>query len=282
MSRSVIVAGARTPIGKFRGAFASLQGIGSRCRGDPRRRSTRAQVGPDQVDYVVMGQVLRAGTGQITARQAAIAAGIPKEVPALNVDKVCLSGTTRDRARRPDDPGGRGRDRGGGRDGVDDERSLRAPGGARRLASGTHADDRHDDPRRAVVHLHTAAHGRVVRRRERGARDLAGGAGRVGGAFASAGRRRLGLRGARRGGRAGRGPAAPRRPGRRRTRRGHPPGLDPRDARTARAGVPRRRDHHRGQRVADQRRRRRGRPRERREGPRSSASSRSSRSSRMG
>ena len=49
---------------------------------------------PDQVDYVVMGQVIRAGTGQITARQAAIAAGIPKEVPALNVDKVCLSGTT--------------------------------------------------------------------------------------------------------------------------------------------------------------------------------------------
>jgi acetyl-CoA C-acetyltransferase len=45
-----------------------------------------------RIDYVIMGQVLRAGTGQITARQAAIAAGIPREVPALNVDKVCLSG----------------------------------------------------------------------------------------------------------------------------------------------------------------------------------------------
>ncbi|HJX75984.1 MAG TPA: beta-ketoacyl synthase N-terminal-like domain-containing protein, partial [Gaiella sp.] len=55
---------------------------------------TRSGVAADQVDYVVMGQVIRAGTGQITARQAAIAAGIPKEVPALNVDKVCLSGTT--------------------------------------------------------------------------------------------------------------------------------------------------------------------------------------------
>ena len=93
MSRSVIVAGARTPIGKFRGAFASLQGtdLGAVAI---REALTRAQVGPDQVDYVVMGHVLRAGTGQITARQAAIAAGIPKEVPALNVDKVCLSGTS--------------------------------------------------------------------------------------------------------------------------------------------------------------------------------------------
>ncbi|MCI0637057.1 MAG: acetyl-CoA C-acetyltransferase [Actinobacteria bacterium] len=93
MSRSVIVAGARTPIGRFRGAFADLQGtdLGAVAI---REALARAQVGSDQVDYVVMGQVLRAGTGQITARQAAIAAGIPKEVPALNVDKVCLSGTT--------------------------------------------------------------------------------------------------------------------------------------------------------------------------------------------
>jgi acetyl-CoA C-acetyltransferase len=93
MSRSVIVGGARTPIGKFRGAFAGLQGtdLGAVAI---REALARARVGADQVDFVVMGQVLRAGTGQITARQAAIAAGIPKEVPALNVDKVCLSGTT--------------------------------------------------------------------------------------------------------------------------------------------------------------------------------------------
>ena len=93
MSRSVIVAGARTPIGRFQGAFAGLQGtdLGAAAI---REALARARVASDQVDYVVMGQVLRAGTGQITARQAAIAAGIPKEVPALNVDKVCLSGTT--------------------------------------------------------------------------------------------------------------------------------------------------------------------------------------------
>src|SRR6266508_3374376 len=93
MSRSVIVAGARTPIGKFRGAFAGLSAVdlGAIAIGEALMRSG---VAADQVDYVVMGQVIRAGTGQITARQAAIAAGIPKEVPALNVDKVCLSGTT--------------------------------------------------------------------------------------------------------------------------------------------------------------------------------------------
>src|SRR5207248_6402353 len=52
----------------------------------------RAGVAPDQIDYVIMGQVLQAGAGQITARQAAVEAGIPKEVPAITINKVCLSG----------------------------------------------------------------------------------------------------------------------------------------------------------------------------------------------
>src|SRR5207244_7390704 len=52
----------------------------------------RARVAPDDVDYVFMGQVLQAGQGQITARQAAVAAGIPMSVPATTVNKVCLSG----------------------------------------------------------------------------------------------------------------------------------------------------------------------------------------------
>jgi acetyl-CoA C-acetyltransferase len=93
VSRSVILAGARTPIGRFRGAFASLAAVDLGAVAI-REALSRSGVAPDRVDYVVMGQVLRAGTGQITARQAAVAAGIPKEVPALNVDKVCLSGTT--------------------------------------------------------------------------------------------------------------------------------------------------------------------------------------------
>jgi acetyl-CoA C-acetyltransferase len=91
MTSSVIVAGARTPIGRFRGAFASLSAVELGTVAI-REALARSRVAPDQVDYVIMGHVLRAGTGQITARQAAIAAGIPKEVPALNVDKVCLSG----------------------------------------------------------------------------------------------------------------------------------------------------------------------------------------------
>jgi acetyl-CoA C-acetyltransferase len=88
---SVILAGARTPIGKFRGSLTPFSGVDL---GTIAIRSAleRAGVDPARIDYVIMGQVLRAGTGQITARQAAIAAGIPKEVPALNVDKVCLSG----------------------------------------------------------------------------------------------------------------------------------------------------------------------------------------------
>ena len=93
MPRSVIVAGARTPIGKFHGAFRDLSAVDLGAVAI-RAALARSGVAPDQVDYVVMGQVIRAGTGQVTARQASVAAGIPKEVPSLNVDKVCLSGTT--------------------------------------------------------------------------------------------------------------------------------------------------------------------------------------------
>ena len=91
MTRSFIVAGARTPIGKFRGGFAPLRAVdlgGAAIRA----ALERARLEPDQVEYTVMGHVIQAGQGQITARQASIAAGIPKEVPAITVNKVCLSG----------------------------------------------------------------------------------------------------------------------------------------------------------------------------------------------
>ena len=91
MAPSVIVAGARTPVGRFRGGLASLSGVELGAVAI-REALSRAGVEPERVDYVIMGQVLRGGTGQTTARQAAVAAGIPKEIPALNVDKVCLSG----------------------------------------------------------------------------------------------------------------------------------------------------------------------------------------------
>ncbi len=93
MTPSVIVDGARTPIGRFGGAFKDVPAVvlGATAMREAIRRSG---VDPQQVDYVIMGQVLQAGTGQITARQAAVEAGIPKEVPAITINKVCLSGLT--------------------------------------------------------------------------------------------------------------------------------------------------------------------------------------------
>ena len=91
MAKTVIVSGARTPIGKFGGAFMDLEAVdlGGIAIAEALRR---AGIEGSQVDYVIMGQVLQAGTGQITARQAAIKGGIPPEVPAITINKVCLSG----------------------------------------------------------------------------------------------------------------------------------------------------------------------------------------------
>jgi acetyl-CoA C-acetyltransferase len=91
MPGSVIAAGARTPIGKLAGALAgfSAMDLGGLAI---TAALERAGIAPEAVDYVVMGQVLQAGQGQITARQAAVKAGIPMSVPATTVNKVCLSG----------------------------------------------------------------------------------------------------------------------------------------------------------------------------------------------
>ncbi|HVX22841.1 MAG TPA: acetyl-CoA C-acetyltransferase [Acidimicrobiales bacterium] len=91
MPGSVIVAGARTPIGKLSGGLASFSAaeLGGFAIA---AALERAGVKPEQVDYVFMGQVILAGTGQITARQAAAHGGIPLSVPATTVNKVCLSG----------------------------------------------------------------------------------------------------------------------------------------------------------------------------------------------
>src|SRR5688500_14584487 len=91
MAGSVILAGARTPIGKLSG---SLAGFSATDLGGLAIKAAleRAGLSPEQVDYVFMGQVLQAGGGQITARQAAANAGIPMTVPATTINKVCLSG----------------------------------------------------------------------------------------------------------------------------------------------------------------------------------------------
>jgi acetyl-CoA C-acetyltransferase len=88
---SVIVAGARTPVGKLLGTLKDFSGsdLGGLAI---EAALERAGVAPDQVQYVIMGQVLTAGAGQIPARQAAHKAGIPLDVPALTINKVCLSG----------------------------------------------------------------------------------------------------------------------------------------------------------------------------------------------
>jgi acetyl-CoA C-acetyltransferase len=90
-TQSVIVAGARTPIGKLLGGLKGFTGAelgGFAIKG----ALEKAGVSPDQIEYVIMGQVLQAGAGQIAARQAAAKAGIPLTVPAITINKVCLSG----------------------------------------------------------------------------------------------------------------------------------------------------------------------------------------------
>jgi acetyl-CoA C-acetyltransferase len=91
MPGSVIVSAARTPIGKQAGGLAgfSAQELGGFAI---QAALERAGIGGDAVDYVIMGQVLQAGQGQITARQAAVKGGVPMSVPAMTLNKVCLSG----------------------------------------------------------------------------------------------------------------------------------------------------------------------------------------------
>src|SRR5262245_13468853 len=91
MTTSVIVAGARTPVGKLMGSLKDFSGsdLGAIAISGALEK---AKVPASLVDYVIMGQVLTAGAGQMPARQAAVAAGIGMAVPAISINKVCLSG----------------------------------------------------------------------------------------------------------------------------------------------------------------------------------------------
>ena len=91
MSGSVVVAGARTPIGRLLGGLkdlsaADLGGVAIKAALE------KAGVSGDQVEYVIMGHVIQAGAGQITARQAAVKGGVPMNIPSITINKVCLSG----------------------------------------------------------------------------------------------------------------------------------------------------------------------------------------------
>ena len=91
MTRSYLVTGVRTPIGRFQGGLSGLRAVELGAVAI-RAALERAGLAPDAVEYTIMGHVLQAGQGQITARQAAVAAGIPIDVPAITINKVCPSG----------------------------------------------------------------------------------------------------------------------------------------------------------------------------------------------
>ncbi|HUB53892.1 MAG TPA: beta-ketoacyl synthase N-terminal-like domain-containing protein, partial [Mycobacterium sp.] len=95
MTTSVIVAGARTPIGKLMGSLKDFSGsdLGAiAIAGALEKAFPNVEVPGRLVEYVIMGQVLTAGAGQLPARQAAVAAGIDWDVPAMTINKMCLSG----------------------------------------------------------------------------------------------------------------------------------------------------------------------------------------------
>src|SRR3954470_22845829 len=91
MPKTVILGTARTPIGRFNGGLSTVKptDLGATAI---EAALNRADVKPDQVGHVIMGQVLQAGVGQIPSRQAQISAGIPKEVSSETINKVCASG----------------------------------------------------------------------------------------------------------------------------------------------------------------------------------------------
>src|SRR4030088_3710338 len=94
MPQTVILSAARTPVGKLGGGLSSLDAteLGATAI---KAALERAEVAPEQIQHVVMGQVIQAGQGQIPSRQAQIKAGIPKEVSSETINKGCASGIRR-------------------------------------------------------------------------------------------------------------------------------------------------------------------------------------------
>ena len=259
MSGSVIVAGARTPIGRLLGGLkdqsaADLGGVAIKGALE------KAGVSGDQVDYVIMGQVIQAGAGQITARQAAHKGGIPLTVPSITINKVCLSGINAiamaDQLIRAG------------------EHEIVVAGGMESMTQAPHLlpksregfkygdvdAGRLDGLRRALRPAHRPADGRPHRELQRRGRAAdPRGAGRVLRPVAPARRRGVEERRVRRRGRPGRDPAAQGRPGRGLAGRGHPRRHHRRVAGQAAPGVRQGRHDHRRLRLADLRRRLRGR-----------------------
>ena len=254
---SVIVAGARTPMGRLLGSLKGFSGAdlgGFAIKG----ALEKAGVSPDQVDYVIMGQVLQAGAGQIPARQAAVKAGIPMTVPALTINKVCLSGINAialaDQLIRAG------------------EFDIVVAGGQESMTNAPHLLEKSREGYKygdVTVRDHMAYDGLwdAFTDQAMGALTEDANTGDVGVHPRGAGRvlgpqppaRRQGLEGRplRRRGRAGLDPAAQGRAPRVQDRRGHPRRHHRRVARQAAPGVRQGRHHHRRLGLADLRRRRR-------------------------
>ena len=159
---SVIVAGARTPMGRLLGSLKDFSGSdlgGVAIKG----ALEKAGVAPEQVDYVIMGQVLQAGAGQIPARQAAAKRRHPDDRPRPDDQQGLPLGHQRHRHGRPADPRRRVRRRRRRRPGVDDERAAPADEVARGLQVRRRDDARPHGLRRPVGRLHRPGHGAAHR-----------------------------------------------------------------------------------------------------------------------
>ena len=238
MPGSVIVSSARTPDRQALRRAGVVRGHRPRRpRHRGRARAGRRSAG-EQVDYVILGQVLQAGAGQMPARQAAVKAGIPMTVPAMTINKVCLSGI--DAIYLADQMIQAGDAEvvvAGGMESMT-QGALPAAERARGLPHGQRRAGRLDDRRRPVVRVRRGAHGRRHRAlHRRVGRHHARDAGRVRGQEPRARRGRDQGRPLRRGDRADRDPAAQGRPGPRRHRRRRAPRHHRRVARQAAARV---------------------------------------------
>ena len=170
MSRTVVLSAARTPFGKLGGGLSSVDA--TELGGTAIEAALeRAEVKPDQVQHVVMGQVLQAGQGQIPSRQAQIKAGIPKEVSSETVNKVCASSL---RAVGMVDQAVRAGDLelavAGGMESMSRAPYL-LPKARFGFRMGDAEDGRRDDPRRAHQPVHGQDDGPGGLRGRRGARD---------------------------------------------------------------------------------------------------------------
>ena len=183
----VIISGCRTPVGKFQGSLSDLSAtqLGAIV---VREAVKRAGLDPKQVDECIMGNVVSAGLGQNPARQAAIFGGLPPEVGAMTVNKVCGSGLKAVALAAQAIQTGKQFHRRRRRHGIDDQCALSSAAGAQGISSGQRADCRFHGERRPMGHLQQLPHGR--HRRERGGkiRHHARGAGRVRAQLSSQGR----------------------------------------------------------------------------------------------